>query len=100
MGKTSECRDCGEEIAFEKNKNDRWAPVHPVSRAPHRCEIEVVCQECQKTFKGSSWMSKCPDCFRGGSSGSGSPPGAPSPSRTREDLDPGHGGLDDDAPPF
>lgn len=99
MGKTSTCRDCGEEIAFEKNKNDRWAPVHPMTRAPHRCEIEVVCGTCQKTFKGSSWMSQCRDCYDSGGQARDPSPGAPSPSQPAEPL---RGDLvdDPDAPPF
>ncbi len=99
MGKTSNCRDCGEEIAFDKNKNDRWAPVHPISRAPHRCELERVCEDCQKTFKGASWMKVCGDCFKGRGSSPGSPPAPASEPRPKEPL---QGDLvdDPDAPPF
>ena len=98
MAKTSNCRDCGEEIAFEKNKNDRWAPVDPISRQPHRCEIERVCCDCQKTFKGASWMKVCGDCYRGGGSSKPDPAPAPSAPRPTEDLHPDRD--DDDAPPF
>lgn len=99
MGKTSNCRDCGEEIAFEKNKNDRWAPVHPMTRAPHRCEIEVVCSNCQKTFKGSSWMKVCRDCY---DSGGQAPDPAPEAPRSSQPSEPLQGDLvdDPDAPPF
>jgi len=94
MAKTSNCRDCGEEIAFEKNKNDRWAPVHPESRQAHRCETARVCEGCRKTFKGASWMKVCGDCYRGGAAGE---PPAPK-SRASEPLNTGD--PDDDAPPF
>lgn len=94
MAKTSNCRDCGAEIAFEKNKNDRWAPVHPESRQPHRCETERTCESCQKTFKGSSWMKICGDCYRGGANGE---PAKPKP-RASEPLNTGD--PDDDKPPF
>ena len=90
MAKTSKCRDCGEEIAFKKNKNDRWAPVDPMSGQPHRCEIDRVCEDCQKTFKGASWMKVCGDCYRDG--GSTKPDPAPESRPTeplQEDFDDG-----------
>ena len=99
MGKTSTCRDCGEEIAFEKNKNDRWAPVDPMSRQPHRCQTERTCESCEKTFKGASWMKVCGDCYRNGGKAPERPGAAPRDSRPSEPL---QGDLvdDDDAPPF
>jgi hypothetical protein len=94
MAKTSKCRDCGEEIAFQKNKNDRWAPVHPITLQPHRCETERECEGCHKTFKGASWMKVCGDCYRGGGNDE---PARPKP-RASEPLNTGDG--DDDSPPF
>ncbi len=99
MGKTTNCRSCGEEIAFEKNKNDRWAPVHPMSRERHVCQIERVCEDCQKTFKGADWMKVCGDCYRGRGSSPGSPPAPASEPQPKEGLQDDMR-FDDDQPPF
>jgi hypothetical protein len=99
MSKTTNCRSCGEEIAFEKNKNDRWAPVDPMSRQRHVCQIERVCEDCQKTFKGADWMKVCGDCYRGRGSSPGSPPEPASEPRKTEPLQDDMR-FDDDAPPF
>lgn len=100
MGETTNCRSCGEEIAFEKNKNDRWAPVHPMSRAPHRCQTERVCESCEKTFKGADWMKVCGDCYRNGGKAPEPTPDAPRRSEPTEPLQDDMRFPDDDAPPF
>jgi len=100
MAKTTNCRSCGEEIAFEKNKNDRWAPVHPESRQPHRCEKERICESCEKTFKGASWMKVCGDCYRNGGKAPDPAPDAPRSSEPTEPLQDDMRFPDDDAPPF
>ena len=99
MGKTTNCRSCGEEIAFEKNKTDRWAPIPPITRERHVCQIERVCEDCQKTFKGADWMKVCGDCYRGWGS---KPDTAPAPARDPKPSEPLQDDMsfDDDVPPF
>ncbi len=99
MSKTTNCRSCGEEIAFEKNKNDRWAPIHPITRERHVCQIERVCEDCQKTFKGADWMKVCGDCYRGRGSKPDTAPGRASDPRPSEPLQDDMS-FDDDVPPF
>ena len=100
MTNTTICRGCGEDIAFDRNKNDRWAPVHPISREPHRCQTERTCEGpgCGKTFKGASWMKLCPDCFRVQGGGRKRAQDEPSPPRPKEELKPAPLGDDSDVP--
>jgi len=95
MGRTAECRDCGELIEFIEGRNGKWIPARPGTEERHRCQLDQTCEGCQKTFKGANWMKVCPDCYRSGGRSSRSSPEPASPPRTREDV---KGGGSDDVP--
>ncbi len=89
-----ECRDCGAPIQFIEGRNGRWIPVTPGTEDRHRCQLDQVCEACEKPFKGAPWMKTCPECYKAGRS-SRSSPGEARPPRTKEPL---KGDRDDDVP--
>lgn len=94
------CRDCGEPIGFIQDaQKTRWIPVDPGTENRHVCQIDQVCESCEKTFKGASWMKVCSECYRSGGKAPGEAPAPPSPSRTPEPLQDDMS-FDDDKPPF
>lgn len=95
MPRVSECRDCDATITFIE-RNGRWIPVDPGSEKRHRCQLDQVCQACDKTFKGAPWMKTCPDCYRSGRT-SRPPQAPPKPAREPERLREGDD-VDDDVP--
>ncbi len=62
MGNVTDCKHCKEPISFQKT-DGRWIPVDPQTNQRHQCKVDVECQECHVTFRGSPWMKLCSICW-------------------------------------
>lgn len=72
-----ECRDCNKPIEWLE-EGGRWKPVEPGTTTRHRCDLDQLCEVCEKMFKGAPWMKVCPECYRNRPR-----PGNPSPAPAR-----------------
>lgn len=62
MGKTPECKHCGQPIKFV-HANGRWKPTDPQTGQRHKCEADRTCEQCGVEFRGAPWMKLCSLCW-------------------------------------
>ncbi len=61
----NECRDCDAPIEWIETDTGKWIPVNPGrGKKRHVCQLDQLCEVCEKMFKGANWMTVCSDCYR------------------------------------